>query len=255
VRATGSLERFRRAEAEQVAPLVRTGRRLLEIGAGTGYQAKLFHEWGCDVTAVDVVVRPDAERFWPVQPFDGVHLPFGAAAFDVVFTSNVLEHVADRETLLAEIARVLAPDGCAVHIVPSAAWRIWTSAARYPHAALRVAGRALPRLARGSDRSNGATAGVPASSASRWVDRLFGPPHGEFASSLAEIDQYRESQWRRTFAAAGFDVAQASRNHLFYTGYTLCPWLPLTVRRGLAAILGSACHVFVVRPRTHPGPA
>jgi SAM-dependent methyltransferase len=46
-------------------------------------------------------------------------LTFGDASFDAVLTSEVLEHVADLDRALAEIARVLKPGGLHVFTVPS----------------------------------------------------------------------------------------------------------------------------------------
>jgi SAM-dependent methyltransferase len=49
---------------------------------------------------------------------DILALPFGPAAFDVVIATHVLEHVTDDAAALAELARVLAPGGEAVVMVP-----------------------------------------------------------------------------------------------------------------------------------------
>jgi SAM-dependent methyltransferase len=56
---------------------------------------------------VDGVMNQDLER-----------LTFESAAFDIVITSEVLEHVADLERALSEIRRVLKPGGLHVFTVP-----------------------------------------------------------------------------------------------------------------------------------------
>jgi SAM-dependent methyltransferase len=56
---------------------------------------------------VDLRTRSDATF---VQ-FDGIHLPFGDADFDFVYCNQVLEHVHQPRPLLAEVRRVLAPQG------------------------------------------------------------------------------------------------------------------------------------------------
>jgi ubiquinone/menaquinone biosynthesis C-methylase UbiE len=50
-------------------------------------------------------------------------LPFPDHSFDVVWSNYVLEHVAEPETMLSEIMRVLKPGG---HLFISAAWQAGT---------------------------------------------------------------------------------------------------------------------------------
>lgn len=69
--------------------------------------------------------------FWPDQPLgsvdaDGVHnedltqLTLPSGHFDLVITSDVLEHVYDFEAAFGEIARVLKPGGVHVFTIPNA---------------------------------------------------------------------------------------------------------------------------------------
>jgi SAM-dependent methyltransferase len=51
---------------------------------------------------------------------DLTRLPFADASFDRVIASEVLEHVVDDETAIAEVARVLRPGGLAALSVPAA---------------------------------------------------------------------------------------------------------------------------------------
>ena len=49
----------------------------------------------------------------------GEHLPFSDAAFDVVFSHEVLEHVTDDRACVAEMVRVTRPGGRIVVFVPN----------------------------------------------------------------------------------------------------------------------------------------
>ena len=51
-------------------------------------------------------------------PFDGP-LPFGVGAFDLVWASEVIEHVADTARWLSEVRRVLAPGARLLATTPS----------------------------------------------------------------------------------------------------------------------------------------
>lgn len=53
-----------------------------------------------------------------IDPPDYV-LPFDAGDFDFIYSANVMEHVTDPDVALAEIARLLRPDGISIHLFPS----------------------------------------------------------------------------------------------------------------------------------------
>jgi SAM-dependent methyltransferase len=99
---------------------LRAGDRVLDLGCGTGWAtaaAAAAAAGAATVTGADVAeaalrraraAHPEL-RFETV-PFDGP-LPFAEAAFDVVWASEVIEHVADTGRWLSEVRRVLAPRG------------------------------------------------------------------------------------------------------------------------------------------------
>ncbi len=108
------------------APLV-AGARVLDAGCGTGYGAAMLAEAGAEhVVGVDVaeaVVEAARSRSGARLAFsraDLVRLPFEAGSFDVVTCFEVIEHVQDPVDVLAELARVLAPDGVLAISSPNA---------------------------------------------------------------------------------------------------------------------------------------
>ena len=102
------------------------GCRVLEVGTGSGaIAAELAEATGPlgAVEAVDVVdervVMPEGVRFTQVA---GTAVPFPDAAFDVVVSNHVIEHVGDRSDQLAhlrELARVLRPGGWVYLAMPN----------------------------------------------------------------------------------------------------------------------------------------
>ncbi|MEA2376767.1 MAG: hypothetical protein QOD13_674 [Thermoleophilaceae bacterium] len=91
--------------------------RVLDLGCGAGGSVDLFRsleprvQWtGADIAHSPEVAertRDDAE----FVTFDGEQLPFADASFDLVYCKQVLEHVQRPRPLIAEVARVLRPDG------------------------------------------------------------------------------------------------------------------------------------------------
>lgn len=106
-------------------------RRLLDVGCGSGYLAKLLKVCipglvihGVDVSTVALErARNHADQVWPVD-LDKADLPVPSAHYDTVACVEVLEHLYDPDHALREIARVLVPGGYAVVTVPNLAyWR------------------------------------------------------------------------------------------------------------------------------------
>lgn len=128
--------------------------RLLDVGCGAGYHVQHLARKADRVVATDVdrVSLPIARRRVRSRRvtfvrFDGRRLPFADASFDAVTLLDVLEHVADREALVAEVARVLRPGGVWIVSVPYRGAVRWLSpenmARDYPRL-FRALGRVLP---------------------------------------------------------------------------------------------------------------
>jgi 2-polyprenyl-3-methyl-5-hydroxy-6-metoxy-1,4-benzoquinol methylase len=110
------------------------GGQLLDIGCGAGYHVRHFARRAARVVAIDVdhVTLPLARRRVRSSRvtflrYDGRSLPFADASFDTVSMLDVLEHVADRESLVAEIFRVLRPGGNWIVSVPHRGAFVWLS--------------------------------------------------------------------------------------------------------------------------------
>ena len=104
---------------------VRTGDRALDLGCGAGEFTAVMAEAGARAIGVDVAeaalararARHPALDFRLV-PVEGP-LPLEDNAFDLVWASEVIEHVADTGRWLSEARRVLAPGGRLLVSTPS----------------------------------------------------------------------------------------------------------------------------------------
>ncbi|MEO5869831.1 MAG: class I SAM-dependent methyltransferase [Gemmatimonadaceae bacterium] len=117
--------------------LVRPDHRVLDLGAGRGIipqmnlQGVVAHVTGVDPDPCvaenpyldEAVVLPD--------PRQG--LPFPDASFDVVMTSNVLEHVEAPSQLFREVWRLLRPGGLFVSKTPNRGHYVALIASATPH--------------------------------------------------------------------------------------------------------------------------
>ena len=116
-------------------------RNYLEIGCGTGYNARgiarAFPQW--QVVASD----PLAERAGSLR-VDALDIPF-EAAFDVVGAYDVIEHIEDHACALGEFRKACRPAGGILLTVPQHPW-LWSTADTHAQHCRRYTRGALVRL-------------------------------------------------------------------------------------------------------------
>jgi 2-polyprenyl-3-methyl-5-hydroxy-6-metoxy-1,4-benzoquinol methylase len=236
---------------------VQKGSKLLEIGAGTGWQAKKLSEHGFSVEAVDIEKSDYSEhRIWPVLNYDGKNIPFPDNYFDVVFSSNVLEHIPHQEAFQTEIQRVLKTNGIAVHVLPGGSWRFWTNVTHYLFILKWVVKKlvSLITLTTGSNRKNSAAQKNPEVvkrvGKIEFIKHVFFPSrHGEAGNFMSEIYWFSRFRWNKFFKNTGWETIKYSHNHLFYTGYSvLDSILSIRSRKCLSCVFGSSCHIYLLTP-------
>ena len=235
------LERIRRAELESVREHFRPGMKVLEIGGGSGFQAALIASWGCEITSIDLAERqPPHQSYFAVQGYNGRDIPFPDESFDMVFSSNVLEHIRSIEPFLREMHRVLKPDGQSLHILPSSTWRFWTSLTHYIYAVRWLFG-VQPRVPGAVEpRPIGAVAkdlGV----ASVVKQLLLAGAHGEYPNAFAELYYYSRGRWSHVFSENGFQIATIRSCDVFHTGYAIFPNRSIAARKKTSRWIGSSC--------------
>lgn len=111
-----------------------TGKRVLEVGAGIGLQTCYLLNAGVNIESVEPegvgfdnnhlliehISRKAALQPIPIHAIGAEALdPAVHGKFDVIFSLNVLEHIAELEDAIAAMARVLAPGGIMIHDCPN----------------------------------------------------------------------------------------------------------------------------------------
>ncbi len=111
---------------------LQAGMRVLDAGCGSGrHLCESFRTPGVEVAGVDLnradlgkargflsLMAREQKGRWLVAQADVTKLPFADGSFDVVICSEVLEHIVDNRTAVAELVRVLKPGGDLVVTVP-----------------------------------------------------------------------------------------------------------------------------------------
>lgn len=99
---------------------------LLDAGCGTGWFSREAKERGASVVSLDLgidllnQVRQKCETKKVVG--DTLQLPFSKGTFDIVISTEVIEHTIDPKEAIHEICRVLKPGGTLVLTAPNKLW-------------------------------------------------------------------------------------------------------------------------------------
>ncbi len=115
----------RMKEISQILPYLDKEFKILEIGSGDGYIAKYLNDIGYNVVATDL--NPRIPSYYNIQKVSANPLPFSSNSFDIVLSSNVLEHIKDLEDTLKELSRVLKMNGLMIHSVPTQTCSFFTT--------------------------------------------------------------------------------------------------------------------------------
>lgn len=221
------LHGLRRRELEQAFSGVPPGafERALELGAGDGFQSVLLLRYVRMLISTDL----NAERLraltsaanYVICDAEMVESTFRDGSFDLVFSSNLLEHLPDLARALEGMRRVLRDDGVAVHVMPNRFWKLCQLCLYNPNRAVWLAERVLSsdrrrdaleviarRFGCGPSRGGGrVNNNLKLRSAWRRLP-LLPEPHGVAEAHLEEFLRFGRNAWIRAFEAAGFRIVR-----------------------------------------------
>jgi 2-polyprenyl-3-methyl-5-hydroxy-6-metoxy-1,4-benzoquinol methylase len=101
--------------------------RVLDVAAGSGIAAGALAEQGWQVSALDISaelveqIESRGEIEAAVHDLSEGPLPFGDGTFEAIFAGEIIEHLVDTASFVAELRRVLKPGGIAVITTPNLA--------------------------------------------------------------------------------------------------------------------------------------
>jgi SAM-dependent methyltransferase len=103
------------------------GLRVLDVASGEGYGSALLARHASSVTGVDIssdAVQYARERYGATPNLEYVcanctRIPLPDASFDVIVSFETIEHMTEHEAFLAEVERLLAPNGMFVISSPN----------------------------------------------------------------------------------------------------------------------------------------
>jgi SAM-dependent methyltransferase len=235
----------------------RTFRAGLELGAGDGFQSELLTRYVAHLTSTDYdpAIRsraPSPFITYDVSDAEEVDKAFPPSHFDLVFSSNLLEHVPDPVKALRGVAAVLKDEGITIHVIPNVFWKVSSVALYMPYRFATVVER-MTQPPAGEASGHHQVVNNPKTAAPRrsfLARQILPDPHGVSATNLEEFRALRLSRWHQAFERAGLRVISVLRGPVASGyGFGLDTMRAALVRLGLTSE-----YVYVAAKAGHSSP-
>lgn len=216
--------------AETLRP--RPGTRILDVGSGQGgaevrlgrLQISQIALHGVDIK-VDEVIAAAKEVAGHNQRArfaagDARRLPFASGSFDSTFCVAVLQHIADVDAAVSELARVTRSGGRVIAVEPDNAARYAYTSSTNGQAAFRLAAElfAAASVARAGNTDAAIGVRVPELFTSHGIEpldvRIFPVSHSQIGPLAQDVWDARRQVAETLVATAGHDVRALGQNYL-----------------------------------------
>ena len=221
---------------------------ILEIGGRDGFQASIISKKGYNVTSIDI--KPSLPQFYLVQKGNITKLNFKDNSFDLIFSSNMLQEIHNINEAFMEMKRVLKKDGTIVHIVPSSWWSLITNFWHYCFIPkYLIKSKRFQNLINSDLKNNDKNSEnleEKSVNSKKNLKQLFFHPLGVNTSFIHEIFYFSNFYWKKLFKQNGFKVTNKKNCPYYYSGYAVCKFNFIKLRKFFAKICFSSCYCYVM---------
>jgi len=200
----------------------------LEIGAGDGFQSQFIKRYVKHLICTEYY----KERLREIKHIDGIEYKiadanylsdhFNEKEYNLIYSSNVLEHLSKIENVLDSMRRILKDDGIMIHIMPNRLWKILHIAMWY----LRYPKKIKKKLSRKKTTNkkkrqtliNNPKKVLNNDIIKSKLNKFFPKPHGIEQNNYREFLAFGQRAWKSVFQNAGFEILQI-RKLQFHTPY------------------------------------
>lgn len=179
----------------------------LELGAGNGYQSTLLKKYVLNLTSTEIdderLIERDKEIKYMILDAHNLENKFPPNTFDIIYSSNMLEHVENPERVLKGIKKTLKDDGVTIHIMPSPFWKL-CNLLLHPFSVSKNIFSMLINRSK-TPKSNKEMEKVKIEDNRHPLKRFLIPrPHGVSSSNIKEFKVFSKKEWKVKFEKAGF---------------------------------------------------
>ena len=217
------------------------GKKILEIGGKDGYLAKILEEWGYEVISIDI--NPSS-KYFSVKKMNAINLEFNNNSFDIIFSSQVIAHIKEKNLLFKEINRVIKNEGLIIHVVPSSWWSLITNFWHY----ILLSKTVYKKI---SIKSNvkeftNKIENKQLLQKNRIKNLLFYHPLGSEKSFIFEIFKFSKKYWSKFFILNKYTIISEINGPISYSGFSIFKNSGYKIRKVTAKQIPSS-YIFVMK--------
>jgi len=208
------LHHARTKEVQQIFSKVPDGhfQTGLELGSGDGFQSQLLTKYIVDFTSSefngDDLVQSNPRTTYMEVDAEQVDAYFKSGTFDIIYSSNLLEHLPNSMSALKRMRRVMAKGGIGIHVMPSPTWKISKLTVHFPVLAVRVIRKMMGLSSKPAGPINPRDNNPKFERSARKTDfsRHLPQVHGVSSGNIAEIFAFRRLRWQAEFEESGYEI-------------------------------------------------
>tara|TARA_Y100000590_G_scaffold462865_1_gene628094 strand:- start:4867 stop:5673 length:807 start_codon:yes stop_codon:yes gene_type:complete len=173
----------------------------LELGAGDGIQSTLIAKYTTKLLSTDLNQDRLIKKSHPRIDYDicdAENLKYASDRFELIYSSNLLEHLPNPKKAILEMKRVMKDDGLMIHVIPNRFWKFLHLILFYPHKILTLIDIALfgrknsPKAMNNNLKSNRVSSNI--------ISRTLWPQiHGEYSGHIEEFISMGKPFWSKQF--------------------------------------------------------
>ncbi len=198
--------------------------KALELGAGDGYQSSLLIKYAKHLICTELNEARLIKARHPsisnkVCDAEIIYTYFPEDSFDLIFSSNMFEHLPNPLAALQGINKILKDSGIAILIMPSPFWAVTRLLLYYPGLIMRqllklsknqAFSAIQPQLKKECCQiSQNNLKGTYACNRNPIFDFIrLPPPHGISKNHFEEIRSFQRIKWINLFKLAGFKIVK-----------------------------------------------
>lgn len=209
----------------------------LELGAGNGFQSELLIEYCnhliCTELNEDRLLQRDIPNIdYKICDAEKIDTYFPTEKLDLVFSSNMFEHLPSPDKALKGLTKILNDDGTVILILPSVFWKHCHMFLYYPVKVRDLLSKFLFKkksVSQDQDSGPKEEGGQKVGNNIKLEEQEMGfikklirwpKPHGVSKTHFGEYMKFRKASWKKVFEENGFDLVEVRRGPIT-SGYGL----------------------------------